>query len=224
MSINENEPFGSLEDAPLEESAYRMSRSRVATLFVLAVLPVALTALAQPFLPDIVPTHYGMSGPDDWGSKSELFVAAGIFATIGLFIAGIYTVVEKQRETGREDWIVSDGPTHVSFPLTAGILAVMAVLQGIYLFKAFQLTDLTVPADMGKLYVYALLALVLLAMLTPALYMLITGKGLSLVNFHPGTSELERQTGADKQQARAIGGLLLFLACFVIMEFALLTK
>ena len=54
--------------------------------------------------------------------------------------------------------------------------------------------------------------------------MLITGKGLSLVNFHPGTSDLEKRTGADKQQARAIGGLLLFLAGFVIIEFMLLLK
>ena len=44
--------------------AYRMSCGRVALLAVLAILPVVLTALAQPFLPDSVPLHYGASGPD----------------------------------------------------------------------------------------------------------------------------------------------------------------
>lgn len=208
-------------DAPAD----RMSRGRVATLFVLAALPVLLTALAQPFLPDTVPLHYGMDGPDEWGPKGKLFVAAGICTVIGAFIAGIYAALEKQRETGREDWIVSDGGmTHASFPITAGILAVMACLQSAYLVAAFQLAGFMPPANVGKLYVYALLGLVLLAMLAPALYMLVTGKGLNLVNFHPGASDLEKSLGADRQQARAIGALLLFLAGFVIMEFMLLVK
>ncbi|EFV32119.1 MULTISPECIES: DUF1648 domain-containing protein [Eggerthella] len=101
---------------------------RVALLAVLAILPVVLTALAQPFLPDSVPLHYGASGPDR------------------------------------------------------------------------------------------------LSLLSPALYMLITGKGLSLVNFHPGTSDLEKRTGADKQQARAIGGLLLFLTVIVLVELLVTVK
>ena len=63
-----------------------------------------------------------------------------------------------------------------------------------------------------------------LSLLSPALYMLITGKGLSLVNFHPGTSDLEKRTGADKQQARAIGGLLLFLTVIVLVELLVTVK
>lgn len=208
----------------LEPPAYRMSRARVAVLLALAALPVLLTALAQPFLPDIVPLHYGTNGADRWGSKAELFVAAGIIAVIELALVGLYTVVERQRETGREDWIVVNGPVTAMFPTFAILYAIMACVQAVYLFAAFQLTEFTLPVDVGKLYVYVLLGLVLLAMLAPAFYMLITGKGLSLVNFHPGTSDLEKRTGADKQQARAIGGLLLFLAGFVIIEFMLLLK
>ena len=40
--------------------AYRMSRGRVALLTALAILPVVLTALAQPFLPDSVPLHLSL--------------------------------------------------------------------------------------------------------------------------------------------------------------------
>lgn len=205
--------------------AYRMSRARVAVLFALAALPVLLTALAQPFLPDTVPLHYGLSGPDEWGPKGKLFVAAGIVTTIGLVVAVIYAVTERQRETGHEDWIVSDGRlTGVSFLLAAGTNAVMALIQAVCLFAAFQLAGFSMPADVGKLYAYAIFGLAFFALLAPALYMLITGKGLNLVNFHPGASDLEKRLGADKQQARAIGALLLFLAGFVIMEFVLMVK
>lgn len=207
-------------DAP----AYRLSWTRVTVLLVLAALPVVLTALAQPFLPDTVPLHYGMNGPDEWGPKGELFVAAGIVSAIAFVLVGAYYVTERQRETGRQDWIVADEPAQVSFPFLAVVFAVMTCAIGAYLFAAFQLAGFTPPANVGKLYVYVLLGLVLLAMLAPAFYMLVTGKGLSLVNFHPGTSDLEKRTGADKQQARAIGGLLLFLAGFVIMELVLLVK
>ena len=54
--------------------------------------------------------------------------------------------------------------------------------------------------------------------------MLITGKGLSLVNFHPGTSDLAKRTGADTQQARAIGGLLLCLTVIVLVELLVTVK
>lgn len=207
-------------DAP----AYRLSWARVTVLLVLAALPVVLTALAQPFLPDTVPLHYGMNGPDEWGPKGKLFVAAGIVSAIAFVLVGAYYVTERQRETGRQDWIVADEPAQVSFPFLAVVFAVMTCAIGAYLFAAFQFAGFTPPANVGKLYMYALLGLVLLAMLAPAFYMLITGKGLSLVNFHPGTSDLEKRTGADKQQARAIGGLLLFLAVIALVEILVTVK
>lgn len=219
-----NEPCDPDIDDTTAAPAYRMSRGRVALLAVLAILPVVLTALAQPFLPDSVPLHYGASGPDRWGPKGELFVAAGIITVIAFVLVAIYTVVEHQRETGREDWLVVDGPVTSMFPVFSICLAIADCIAAIYIFAAFQLAGFALPADLGKLYMYVLLGIVLLAMLSPALYMLITGKGLSLVNFHPGTSDLEKSIGADKQQARAIGGLLLFLAAFVIMEFVVIAK
>ena len=205
------------DDGVVVEPPYRASRGRVAALVVLAVLPVVLTAACQPFLPDTVPLHYGASGtPDRWGPKAELFVTAGIVCVLSLFIAGIYAVIERQRETGREDWIVPNG--QVSFPVAAAVLAIMALLQAIYVFAAFQLAGFTMPANAMQLGVDLLIGSMVAGLLALSLYMLITGKGLSLVNFHPGTSDLEKRTGADKQQARAIGGLLLFITLFVVVE------
>lgn len=83
----------------------------------------------------------------------------------------------------------------------------MIAFDAAYVFAAFQLGGFSMPENMGSLIGGIVCLVVALSLLTPALYMLITGKGLSLVNFHPGTSDLEKRTGADKQQARAIGGL-----------------
>lgn len=204
--------------------AYRMSCGRVALLAVLAILPVVLTALAQPFLPDSVPLHYGASGPDRWGSKGELFVAAGIITVIAFVLVTVYAVVEHQRETGREDWLVVDGPVTSMFPVFSICLAIIDCLDAAYVFAAFQLGGFSMPENMGSLIGGFVCLVVALSLLSPALYMLITGKGLSLVNFHPGTSDLEKRTGADKQQARAIGGLLLFLTVIVLVELLVTEK
>ena len=100
----------------------------------------------------------------------------------------------------------------------------MDCIAAIYIFAAFQLADFALPADLGALIGGFVCFVVALSLLSPALYMLITGKGLSLVNFHPGTSDLEKRTGADKQQARAIGGLLLFLTVIVLVELLVTVK
>lgn len=66
-----NEPCDPDIDDTAAAPAYRMSRGRVALLAVLAILPVVLTALAQPFLPDSVPLHYGASGRIDGDRKAS---------------------------------------------------------------------------------------------------------------------------------------------------------
>ena len=219
-----NEPCDPDIDDTAAAPAYRMSRGRVALLAVLAILPVVLTALAQPFLPDSVPLHYGASGPDRWGSKGELFVAAGIITVIAFVLVTVYAVVEHQRETGREDWLVVDGPVTSMFPVFSICLAIIDCLDAAYVFAAFQLGGFSMPENMGSLIGGIVCLVVALSLLTPALYMLITGKGLSLVNFHPGTCDLEKRTGAVKQQARAIGGLLLFLTVIVLVELLVTVK
>ena len=142
-----NEPCDPDIDDTAAAPAYRMSRGRVALLAVLAILPVVLTALAQPFLPDSVPLHYGASGPDRWGSKGELFVAAGIITVIAFVLVTVYAVVEHQRETGREDWLVVDGPVTSMFPVFSICLAIIDCLDAAYVFAAFQLGGFSMPEN-----------------------------------------------------------------------------
>lgn len=203
----------------------RQGRWRVVVLVALAALPLVLTAAAQPFLPETVPVHFDVGGPDRWGPKAELFVGAGTLFVIELAISLLFAVLERQRATGREDWLVSDSFSgRMSFPVVSGAFAVLDLFQAASVALCFAEAGFAAPVDVAQLLIDLGMGAIVLSILTLSLYMLITGKGLQFVNFHPGSSELERKTGANTQQARAIGGLLLFITAFVIMEWMVLLR
>ena len=196
-------------------------RRRIIILAALALLPLALTAIAQPFLPDSVPVHYGLSGPDDWGPKGELFVVAGMIAATGLLVTVLHAVFAHQRTTGRKDWIVFNDSAlgGASFSPCAVVLAVLAAAQAAYVTAAFGLAGFAFPENGAQLLVDAVCGLVVLVTWGFAAYMLVTGKSLLALRSEP--TDLELRTGDDKRQARAVGVLLLLLSVFVIVEWAL---
>ena len=111
-----------------------MSRARKAALVALAVLPLALTAVAQPILPDVVAVHFGVSGPDQWEGKAHLFVSAGIVTAVNLLCVGLAVLYEHLRATNNNDWFVLDdygGLNRAPFPLLVAVLLVMAAVQGV---------------------------------------------------------------------------------------------
>lgn len=198
----------------------KSTQGRIITLAVLSLVPLVFTALAQPFLPETVPVHYGLNGPDDWGSPSELFLVAGVCVVIGLVTTALFAVLERQRETGREDWLVFEGSSSgVSFGACVVVLALLGMAQVVYVAAAFGIAGFTLPENVVQLFVDVICGLVVLLMWGFAGYMLVTGK--SLLNFRPEPTELERRTGDDKLQARAVGVLTLFLSIFVLVEWML---
>lgn len=196
-------------------------RWRTIVLAALALLPLVLTAMAQPFLPDTVPVHYGLNGPDDWGPKGELFVVAGMMAVIGLLVTVLHVVFEHQRATGREDWIVFNDSFigGASFLPCTVVLTALAVAQAVYVAAAFGLAGFAFPENAAQLLVDVMCGLIVLLMWGSAAYMLVTGK--SLLALRPDPTDLELRTGDSKRQARAIGVLLLCLSVFMIVEWAL---
>ncbi|MGC4056973.1 MAG: SdpI family protein [Chitinophagaceae bacterium] len=57
-----------------------------------ALVPVAWLAFIFPGVPEVVPTHFGVDGPDAWGNKRELFVFSGILAAVSI---GVYFLLQN---------------------------------------------------------------------------------------------------------------------------------
>lgn len=98
--------------------------------WAIAVLPMLITAAAINFLPEKVPTHYGITGKaDSWGSRYELF----IFPVMILISVGIFELFAhfygKKTHSGKENAAV--------FRKTAPIIAgIMCVMQIVFIVKA----------------------------------------------------------------------------------------
>lgn len=218
------------ESAPRDQGDLHLSvdpapskhRGRIVLLIFLALMPVLLTAVALPFLPDIVSLHYGASGvPDRWGPKAEHFVTGIMCSVTGLAFAGIYAVSEHQRRVGREDWLVLNVSPKRVFPIMLAATAFLAVMQAVILAASFWQSGPVVPNDLVRLSVDVVFGAIVLPFFALGLYMVVTGKGTQFISGHPGTSDLERRIGADKSQARAIGCFLLFAMGFIIFTWAM---
>ena len=97
-------------------------------LCVMAFIPLAVTVLAFPFLPDPMPVHFNIHlQADRWGSRYEAFLLPVITVIIGLFLVWATKFSEKH-----------DGPMgRLMFYVTAGSLilfiAIIAVLTYTYI-------------------------------------------------------------------------------------------
>lgn len=52
------------------------------SLIVSALLPLIYVIAVYNELPETIPTHFGMHGPDDWGNKQQLFLLPGSFGIV----------------------------------------------------------------------------------------------------------------------------------------------
>lgn len=64
--------------------------------WVLAALPLLLTAAAYPFFPDIIPAHYNLAGEvDRYGSKAELFILPAMVLVLAPVYWGLTGLARK---------------------------------------------------------------------------------------------------------------------------------
>ncbi len=81
-------------------------------LLLFALSPLIATAVSMSFMPETVALHYGLSGPDRFGPKVELFIAAGILT--GTFIICWLACVFAVRLTALQPW-KSQSPGSILF-------------------------------------------------------------------------------------------------------------
>lgn len=60
-------------------------------LVLIALLPFAWLAYVWPQIPETVPTHFGINGPDAWGSKTSLCSLAGALSGTAI---GVYFLMQ----------------------------------------------------------------------------------------------------------------------------------
>lgn len=207
-----------------EESAPQgFSCGRKIVLVALALLPLLMTAVAQPFLPDTIAAHFGANGVDRWEDKVYLFVPAGIMTVVEFVCIGFEMIYERLRATNNNDWLVLDdygGLNPVPFSLMVGVLVLFDAAFMWYVGYNFTLAAGGAAANApgpGQLVTDVVFALSVLLLWGIAGYLFVRkGGGLSRVNGHPGATERERATGDNVRQSRALGGVLVFLSVVMI--------
>ena len=74
----------------------RKISAAAAWYWVLAVLPLLVTAAAYPFFPEIIPAHYNLAGEvDRYGSKAELFILPAIVLILSPVFWGLSGLARK---------------------------------------------------------------------------------------------------------------------------------
>ena len=70
----------------------------------LMFLPLIITVIALPFLPESVPAHYNLAGEiDRWGSKYESLIFPLCIIGIGCFMLWMTKIAAKQEEGGKNN-------------------------------------------------------------------------------------------------------------------------
>ena len=74
----------------------RKISAAAAWYWVLAVLPLLVTAAAYPFFPKIIPAHYNLAGEvDRYGSKAELFILPAMVLVLAPIFWGLTGLARK---------------------------------------------------------------------------------------------------------------------------------
>ena len=99
-------------------------------MWFFAILPVLVTSIVLPLMPDTIPMHHDLAGNiDRWGSKTECFVFPVIILFITLFWHLLMRAFEKKAEKGK--WRISESTLFTLVLLGGGI----GGIAGMYLFR-----------------------------------------------------------------------------------------
>ncbi len=72
------------------------SKKYLIVYWIIALIPIIVTAIVYPSLPDIIPTHFGANNEADaFGSKNSVWLLSIIFFILNLFVLGSAILAAK---------------------------------------------------------------------------------------------------------------------------------
>lgn len=99
--------------------------------FILMFLPLLITLIALPFLPETIPAHYNFAGEiDRFGSKYETLIFPVVTIGMGLFMLWMAKIAAKQEESGNNN-------EKIVFYTGMGISLWFTAMHLFSLYKAF---------------------------------------------------------------------------------------
>ena len=91
-------------------------------MWFFAILPVLVTSIVLPFMPDTIPMHQDLSGNiDRWGSKTESFILPIVILFITLFWHLLMRAFEKKAAKGKTEKEQLEGKSNAKFLSIVGI-------------------------------------------------------------------------------------------------------
>jgi uncharacterized membrane protein len=100
-------------------------RNRRIIAWVLAVVPLIITAVVLPVLPDKIPAHYGFDGSADrFGSKYEMLIFPLATICMGFFWLLMERILLKDKDKGQQNSVVLFW-SNISVSLTFTVLNIL---------------------------------------------------------------------------------------------------
>lgn len=176
--------------------------------FILMFLPLIITLVVLPFLPEQIPAHYNFAGEiDRWGSKYEALLFPAITILMGFFMLWMAKITAKQEENGSNN-------EKIVFYTGMGISLWFTAMHTFSLYKAFAAAGsmgYSVEADINRIFCILLgIGMVIIGNFMPKL------RNNSLIGLRTPWS-MKNDTVWKKSQL--FGGIS-FIVCGVLMIIA----
>ena len=110
-----------------------MKKNIFLLVIILVLAPLAYAFYMYPNLPETIPTHYGVNGADQWGSKENVFLIPGI---MGLVSIVVFLLMSNLKRIDPKRYAKTDNEVFSQFGLF--IVAFLSCLSMIILYKTNQ--------------------------------------------------------------------------------------
>lgn len=116
--------------------------------YILMFLPLLISVVALPFLPEVIPAHYNFAGEvDRWGSKFETLLFPLCTIGMGFFMLWMAKISAKQEEGGKNN-------EKIVFYTGMGLSLFFTIMHCYSIYKDFVLASgmgYSNPADINQL-------------------------------------------------------------------------